>query len=102
MQTETRQSGAIFKAGEGQFVRCNEAKPDKRNRQGVPMKQRDAEQRQRKQDEFGWNPVAKPGGIASSRPSRPQMTYARGNPAYSSSCLRTLLSRNPAPTMRKI
>jgi hypothetical protein len=27
-----------------------------RNRQGVPMKQRDAEQRQRKQDEFGWKP----------------------------------------------
>src|SRR5262245_3711584 len=55
MQTKTRQSWAVFKAGEGQFVRCNCAKADKRNRQGVPMKQRDAEQGQRKQDEFEWN-----------------------------------------------
>src|SRR5262245_21303833 len=56
MQTKTRRSWAVFKAGEGQFVRCNDAKANKRNRQGVPMKQRDAEQGQRKQDEFEWNP----------------------------------------------
>src|SRR5262245_64845145 len=56
MQTKTRRSWAVFKAGEGQLVRCNSARADKRNRQGVPMKQRDAEQDQRKQDEFEWNP----------------------------------------------
>jgi hypothetical protein len=55
MQTQARKSGAIFKASEGQFVCCNEAKADKRNRQGVSMKQRDAEQGQRKQEEFEWN-----------------------------------------------
>ena len=56
MQTETRQSWAVFKSGERQLVSGNYAKADKRNRQGVPMKQRDAEQHQRKQDKFERNP----------------------------------------------
>lgn len=52
MCAETRQAGAVFKAGKGQFVSSNDPKTGERNGQGVPMKQRDPEQGQRKQDEI--------------------------------------------------
>ena len=55
MQAEAGQTRALLEAGEDQFVGSNDAKASKRDRQRVPVKQRDAEQGQREQDEIERN-----------------------------------------------
>ena len=55
MKSEPDQARAVFEASEGQFVSSDDANARKRNGQGVPVKQRYAEQKQRKQHEIEWN-----------------------------------------------
>ena len=55
MNREARQARAVFEAGEGQFVSNDDAQARKRDGQGMSMKQCDAEQSQRKQDEIDRN-----------------------------------------------
>jgi hypothetical protein len=55
MKTEPSETSAVSKAGENQFVSGYDGETRQRNGQGVPMKQRDAEQSQRKQDKIDWN-----------------------------------------------
>ena len=55
MRSEASQTHATFKASDGQFVSSSRDKTRKRNGQGVPVKQRDGEQGQCKQDEIEWN-----------------------------------------------
>ena len=52
MQTETRKTSTISETGEGEFVSSNDTKTDKRDWQGAPMKESNAEQGQREQDEI--------------------------------------------------
>ena len=55
MKAEPDQARAVFEASESEFVSGDSAKTHKRNGQGVPVKQRDAEQGQRKQHKIEWN-----------------------------------------------
>ena len=52
MQAETCKTSTISETGEGEFVSSNDTKPDKRDWQGAPMKESNAEQGQREKDEI--------------------------------------------------
>lgn len=52
MKAESNQACAVFETGEEQLVCSNDAKTHQGNGQCVPVKQCDAEQGQRKQDEI--------------------------------------------------
>jgi|307.fasta_scaffold01121_1 hypothetical protein len=49
------QTHAFFKTGEAQFVSSNRPKTRKRNRQGMSVKDRNADQSQCKENEVEWN-----------------------------------------------
>ena len=50
--TEAGDAGAVFEAGEDQLVDDDGREPGQRDGQRVVMEQRDAEQREREQDEI--------------------------------------------------
>ena len=56
VRDETRCAGSVLEAGNQDFVAGDDRESRKRNAQCVVMKQRHAEQRQRKQDEVDRNP----------------------------------------------
>ena len=54
-RSEAGQTHAFFKTGEAQFVSTNRPKTRKRNRQGMSVKDRNADQSQCKENEVEWN-----------------------------------------------
>ena len=55
MKTKASEADAIFEAGESKFVSSDDPQTRKRNWQRLAMKERNAEQGQRKQDKIVWD-----------------------------------------------